>query len=223
MRIVLFGAPGSGKGTQGDLVSERYGFPRISTGDLLREAVKLGTPLGREAEVFIKAVRLVSDGIVEEMIRERIAAEDCRKGYILDGFPRTIPQAEALAEMDKARLEIVIGIEVGSETLIRRLSGRLVCSGCRTVYNTSVRPPANESACDLCGGRLERRTDDAPEVIRQRIRVYQEETEKLKDYYLRKSVYREVDGEGTIDETFRKIVRILDAVLGRGDERRVRR
>jgi len=157
------------------------------------------------------------------MIRVRIEAEDCREGYILDGFPRTIPQAEALARMDATRPEIVIGIEVRSEILVGRLSGRLVCSACRTATNTSVRTPANDVVCNLCGGRLERRTDDAPEVIRQRIKVYQEQTEPLKAYYLRKCVYREVDGEGTIDETFRRITLILDAVLGRGEERRIQR
>lgn len=223
MRVILFGAPGSGKGTQGELLSERYGFPRISTGDLLRQAVKNGTPLGKKAETFMKEGRLVSDKIVEGLIRERIAEKDCRKGYILDGFPRTIPQADALTAMDGKKREIVIGIEVPSEVLVDRLSGRRICSSCQAVYNLSLQPPQNEGLCDACRSELVQRADDKPDVIQERIRVYREETEKLKTYYLQKRAYRAVDGEGTVEDIFRKIIDILDIALGRDEESRIRR
>jgi adenylate kinase len=223
MRVILFGAPGSGKGTQGELLTERYGFPRISTGDLLRLVVKNGTPLGKKTETFMKEGRLVSDDIAEGLIRERIAEKDCRKGYILDGFPRTIPQAEALAAMDGKRREIVIGIEVPTEVLVDRLSGRRICSSCQAVYNLILQPPQNEGQCDACRSELIQRTDDRPEVIQERIRVYQEETEKLKAYYLQKKVYQQVDGGGTVEDIFQRIIHILDIALGRDEESRIRR
>ena len=211
MRIILFGAPGSGKGTQGEILGKRTGFPRISTGDLLRLAVRERTPLGLRAEAVLAAGALVSDEIVNGLVRDRIAAADCRSGYILDGFPRTVAQAEALASMDGARPEIVIGIEVDPETLVERLSGRRVCPSCQAVYNLSGQPPARPGICDVCGAALVQRPDDTAEVVRKRIEVYLRETAPLKDYYRRRSVYRAVDGLGTIDEISRAIARILDA------------
>jgi adenylate kinase len=209
MRIILLGAPGSGKGTQGDLLGKRTGFPRISTGDLLRLAVRRKTPLGLRAEAFMAQGLLVSDEVVEELVRERIAEADCRGGYILDGFPRTIPQAEALAAMDGGRPEIVIGIEVDPEILIERLSGRLVCPACQTVYNASAQPPARPGVCDACGGALVQRPDDTAEVIRKRIAVYLEQTAPLKDFYRRKNEFRAIDGRGPIEEIAAAIARIL--------------
>jgi len=223
LRIILFGAPGSGKGTQGDLVAKRYGLPRISTGELLRQAVQEGTPLGKRAEAFLKDGRLVSDEIIENLVRERIARSDCRKGYILDGFPRTIAQAEALEKIDGKRPEIVIGIEVHPEVLIRRLSERKICPSCQAVYNLSLQPPASAGLCDICQGPLVQRVDDKPDVIRERIKVYHQETEKVKDYYLRKKVYKAVTGEGLVEDIFRRIVRILDAELGTGEASRDQR
>jgi adenylate kinase len=211
VRIILFGAPGSGKGTQGEILGKRTGFPRISTGDLLRLAVRERTPLGLRAEAVLAAGALVSDEIVNGLVRDRIAAADCRSGYILDGFPRTVAQAEALASMDGARPEIVIGIEVDPETLVERLSGRRVCPSCQAVYNLSGQPPARPGICDVCGAALVQRPDDTAEVVRKRIEVYLRETAPLKDYYRRRSVYRAVDGLGTIDEISRAIARILDA------------
>jgi adenylate kinase len=149
MRVILFGAPGSGKGTQGDLITKRYGFPRISTGDLLRRAVQDRTSLGKKAEGLMKAGKLVSDEIVEELVRERISAADCRKGYILDGFPRTIAQAKALERIDGRRPEIVIGIEVRPEILFSRLTGRWVCPTCQAVYSHGVRAPRHHGLCDI--------------------------------------------------------------------------
>ncbi len=215
MRIILFGAPGSGKGTQGDLIAKRYGIPRISTGDLLRLAVRKGTPLGRKAESFMNSGRLVTDEVVEGLARERIAEPDCRPGYILDGFPRTIGQAEAMAGMAGSRPEIVIGIEVRPEVLVDRLCGRRVCASCSAVYNIHVQPPAAAGICDICGGELVRRKDDTPEVIRERIRVYHEQTESLKDYYRRKNVFHAVDGERPIAVIFQDVAGLLDAALGR--------
>jgi adenylate kinase len=215
MRIVLFGAPGSGKGTQGDLIVHRYGVPRISTGDLLRLAVAKGTPLGRKAESLMNTGRLVSDDVVIELVRERIAEPDCRTGYILDGFPRTIAQADAVAVLDGARPEVVIGIEVRPEVLVDRLCSRRTCASCQAVYNVRVKPPATEGRCDVCGGPLVERKDDTPKVIRERIRIYNELTSPLKDYYRRRNVYHAVDGERTIDEIFGDIARLLDGILGR--------
>jgi len=216
MRVILFGAPGSGKGTQGELLEKSFGFPRISTGDLLRRAVREGTPLGKQAEAFMADGRLVSDEIVQGLVRERIDSPDCGRGYILDGFPRTVAQAEAIEDMDGDRPEIVIGIEVRPEVLVRRLSGRRICPACQAVYNLTVQPPREAGVCDSCGTRLIQRPDDTPEVIRERIKVYHAQTEKLRDFYLRKDVYRAVDGERPIGEIFDELTRIVDAALGAG-------
>ena len=221
MRIVLFGAPGSGKGTQGELLAKRTGFPRISTGDLLRTAVQKRTPLGLKAEAVMKEGRLVSDEIVIGLVRERLADPDCRRGYILDGFPRTIAQAEALVSLDGKRPEIVVGIEVPADVLIDRLVGRRICSSCQAVYNLSVQPPRAKGLCDFCRGPLVQRPDDGPEVIRERIRVYHRQTESLKDHYLRLGSYRAVDGRGTIEEIFQRIVHILDEAAGTPERKTV--
>jgi adenylate kinase len=223
MRIVLMGPPGSGKGTQGDLIARHYGLPRICTGDLLRRAVQDGTPLGKRAQDLMGKGDLVSDDIVEALVRERIASQDCAGGYVLDGFPRTIGQALSLEVMDGGPPDIVIGIDVRPDTLIHRLSLRRVCSSCQAVFNAETRPSGAKDRCDACGGVLVRRQDDSPDVIRERIRVYHEQTEKLEDYYRRKNAFHNVDGEGTIEETFDKIVRILDSkVVASREGRRIR-
>lgn len=222
MRIILLGAPGSGKGTQGDLITEKYGFPRISTGDLLRQAVRERTALGKEAEALMQEGLLVSDGIVEGMVRERISSPDCRKGYILDGFPRNIPQAQALEKMDGKRPEVVIGIEIRSQVLIKRLSQRWICPDCQAVYNTNVRAPKEKGRCDACASALVQRMDDRPEVIRERIKVYQEQTEKLIQYYREKKTYQAVNGVGQPEAIFKEISGILDMELATLREARVR-
>jgi adenylate kinase len=214
MRVILLGAPGSGKGTVGELLSRSTGFPRISTGDLLREAVRDRTPLGLEAEGIMKAGGLVSDEIVTGIVRERIAAPDCAGGYILDGYPRTIAQAEALRRLDGGRPEAVLDLEVGVETLVARLSSRRVCPRCGAVYNLAGKRPRIEGVCDLCGAVLVRRPDDEPEVIRERIRVYQERTEKLRGFYKARSAYRRVDGEGRPEEVFGRASEALEALRG---------
>lgn len=213
MRIVLFGAPGSGKGTQGEILVRSTGLPRISTGDLLRQAVKDRTPLGLKAEAFMKAGELVSDGIVIGLVRERIARPDCGRGYILDGFPRTIAQAEAVRAMDPGRAELVIGLEIDPEVLVGRLCARRVCGSCQAVFNLSAQPPARPGICDACGSPLEQRTDDTPAVIRERLRVYLAQTEPLKALYRASGVFRAVSGEGTIESIAAEIGRIADTAL----------
>lgn len=223
MRIILLGSPGCGKGTQGDLIEKKYGFPKISTGDLLREADKQGTPLGKKAEVFMNRGELVSDEIVVEMIRERIADVDCRDGYILDGFPRNIPQAEALEKIDRVSPEIVIDIQIDEQSLIARLEARRICSRCGSIYNLLVRKPKRQEICDECGGPLIQREDDQPSVIKERLRVYHEKTEKLIDYYLKNKVYNRIDGRGKIEEVFQRISAVLERELARFKRNEARR
>jgi adenylate kinase len=222
MRIILLGAPGSGKGTQGDLVAKKFGFPRISTGDLLRQAVQQQTALGKAAEALMNQGLLVPDEIVEELVKDRIAGPDCRKGYILDGFPRNIPQAQALEKMDGKRPEVVIGIEAAAPILVKRLSQRWLCPECQAVYNMNVRAPKDKGRCDACHSRLIQRDDDRPEVIRERIKVYQDQTAKLIRYYREKNVYRPVNGEGTVDSIFQEIAKALEMELTKLEETRVR-
>lgn len=209
IRIILLGPPGCGKGTQGDLIGKKYGFPKISTGDLLREAVQKGTPLGKKAEVFINQGKLVSDELVIAMIKERISEEDCRGGYVLDGFPRNIPQARALEEMYGNTLEIVVDIRLDEKDLIDRLSARRICSRCSTIYNLLVKKPARLGVCDECGGLLIQREDDKPGVIKERLRIYHQETEKLIDYYQSKGIYNKIDGSGEIEGVFKRIFNLI--------------
>jgi len=210
MRIILLGPPGSGKGTQGDRITDRYGFPRISTGDLLRESVRTGTALGLEAKARMDEGLLVSDDIVVEMVRERIFSPDCRGGYVLDGFPRNISQAERLEAMESSRPETVIDIRLDDEALVDRLSARRLCSGCGAVFNTRVKKPLRDGICDRCSGVLIRRDDDEPDVIRRRLRVYHEQTEELIGRYKAKGVYKSVDGDRSMDDVFSQIASILD-------------
>jgi adenylate kinase len=189
MRIILFGPPGSGKGTQADLVEKRYGLPKVSTGDILRQAVREGTLLGRRAEAIMKQGRLVPDEIVEELVRERLARPDCRAGYLLDGFPRNLSQVKILQEIDGGRPEVVIEIDVPSEEIVARLCGRRTCSGCKAIYGPAGREPRLEGLCDDCGGSLFQRPDDKPEVIAERLRVYQEQTAPIREHYADKKVH----------------------------------
>jgi len=213
MRIILFGPPGSGKGTQGDLVEKKYGFPKISTGDLLRQAVRKQTLIGRKVEAMMNQGSLVSDDIVEELVRQRIKSPDCRRGYLLDGFPRNVAQAESLEKMDGGRQEIVIEIEIDIPILVRRLESRRVCSCCGTIYNLSLQAPKKEGRCEACGGSLFQRKDDDPDVIKERMRVYRERTEQIKGFYQAKKVYRRIDGSGTVEEVFGRLSHVLDAEL----------
>ncbi len=211
MRIVLFGAPGSGKGTLGGMIESAYGMPRISTGDLLRKAVREGTPLGRQAEGIMAAGGLVPDEIVTAIVRQRLAEPDCRAGYIMDGYPRTIAQAEALAALDGGRRELVVSFEVGLESLVERLAGRLVCPACGAVFHRTRKPPRRAGFCDACGEPLQTRPDDRAEVVRERIRVYESATAPLKAWYREHSEFRAVDGEGSAEEVFLRVAAVLDA------------
>ena len=213
MRIILIGPPGSGKGTQGDMVENAFGFPRISTGDLLRTAVAAKTPLGLKAKADMDRGELVEDNIVLNMIEDRIHDEDCREGYLLDGFPRNIAQAKMLEELDGNRPEVVLDIRVDDKILIQRLSARRICS-CGSIYNLMNKKPRSESLCDECAGELIHRDDDRPEVIEERLRVYHTQTEPLVDYYTDKGGYHPVDGARDVDAVFADVKNVLDKVLG---------
>ena len=219
MRIILLGPPGSGKGTQGDLIEKKYGFPKISSGDLLRAAVQEGTPLGKRAEAIMNRGELVRDDIVAEMIKERIARIDCQNGYILDGFPRNIAQAQKLEEIDGKRQEIVLDIQLDIQTLVQRITARRICPRCGAIYNLLIRSPKREGTCDVCEESLIQRKDDTPEVIRERLRVYQEQTELLVDYYQKKEVFYEIDGSREILTIFKDIQSILDKEIIKSREK----
>jgi adenylate kinase len=209
MRIILFGPPGSGKGTQGDLIARHTGYPKISTGDILRRAVQERTALGKKAEALMNQGKLVSDDIVEELVRERIAAPDARRGYLLDGFPRNLAQVESLESMDGGRPEVAIEVDVDRGVLVERMRKRLTCRSCGAIVNLSLMKPKVERRCDACGGELYQRPDDRPEVISQRLKLYREETEKIRAHYKAKSVYRRVDGSGSVEDVFARISEIL--------------
>ena len=208
MKIIFLGAPGAGKGTQADRLSVRLGIPTISTGAIIRSAIKDGTKMGREAKKFIDAGAFVSDEIVIGIVKERLNESDCDKGYILDGFPRSVPQAQALDNMG-VTLDKVISLEVGDEEIIDRMSGRRVCAACGKTYHVIHLPPVKEGVCDACGGELRVRTDDAPDVVRSRLEVYHSTTEPLKDYYREKGLLCIVDGADTVEETTRRTLEAL--------------
>ncbi len=213
MKIILLGAPGSGKGTQGDLVTKTYGYPRISTGDLLREAVSLGTALGHEAKAIMERGDLVADDLVVKMVEERTTKPDCAVGYILDGFPRTINQARKLDSIDQNHREVVIEIYLPDQVVVDRLSARRICSNCGTIYNLLSNIPEAENVCDVCSGKLIRRDDDMPEVIQDRLKVYHEQTEPLVDYYKAKTNYYQINGEGIIEDIFARVREVLDKAI----------
>jgi adenylate kinase len=222
MRIILLGAPGSGKGTLGEKLEGATGFPRISTGDILRRAVREGTPLGKQAAAIMAKGDLVGDEIVTGLVRERIALPDCRNGYILDGYPRTIAQAEALSGLDGGRPEIVLALEVRDETVVARLGGRRVCGACATIFNVAGRPSDQIGPCEECGGPLQQRLDDSEAVVRDRLRVYREATAPLAGYYKGRSTYHALDGEGRPEDVFRRAAAVLDAERKAAGERKAR-
>lgn len=216
--MVFLGPPGAGKGTQARALMEQLGVPQISTGDMLRRHVAEGTPLGRDAKGYMDRGALVPDGVLIGMIRERLQEKDCDRGYILDGFPRTLAQAEALAGMLQAlgsHLDAVVSLEVPEAVLVRRLAGRWTCQACASMYHVIDHPPRVAGRCDRCGGELSQREDDREETIRRRVRVYQEQTEPLIGYYERAGLLRRVEGTGRTDEVFRRICRALEAATAR--------
>lgn len=212
MRLIIFGPPGAGKGTQASRISGRHGLPHISTGDMLRAAVKEGTGLGRLAKSYMDKGELVPDDVVIGIIKERIRKTDSKDGFMLDGFPRTIPQAKALDKMlDDEGLKIgaVISIEVDDEEVVKRISGRRVCEKCGAMYHIIFDPPKNSAYCDKCDGKLYQRDDDDEDVVRNRLQVYKTQTEPLKEYYKRTGILKGAKGTGTVDEVFAEIERIL--------------
>ena len=200
MKIIFLGAPGAGKGTQAEIVSKRLGIPTISTGAIIRGAIKNGTPMGLEAKKFIEHGDLLPDNIVIEIVKERLAESDCAGGYILDGFPRTVPQAEALDKMSVA-LDKVISLEVSDETIVERMSGRRVCQGCGKTYHVVHNPSSKGDACEVCGSALSIRADDDPEVVRSRLEVYHSTTEPLKEFYSEKGNLVLVYSADSVEET----------------------
>ena len=213
MRVILLGPPGSGKGTQADLIRQNYGFPKISTGDLLRKEVEAGTELGKKVNQEMKAGRLVSDDLVLKLVENRISLADCRSGYVLDGFPRTLNQARLLEKLEANRPETAFEFKVSEQEIWRRLSGRMVCLQCGAVYNINNNRPQADGLCDLCGSKLVVREDDRPEVIRERIRLYLETIAPLIDYYSSKNVLFEINAEDTAENIFRAIKAVLDRRL----------
>ncbi len=213
MNLILLGPPGAGKGTQAKMLVETYGIPQISTGDMLREAVKNQTQLGLEAKKYMDAGQLVPDEVVIGLVKERLGRDDCAQGFMLDGFPRTVPQAEALdkvlAEMDKA-IDHVISIEVPNEELLKRLTGRRTCRNCGQGYHVVFDPPKKDGVCDKCGGELYQRDDDNEATVANRLKVYEESTKPLIDYYQAKGLLRPIDGVGAIKEIFERIKAVLD-------------
>lgn len=208
------GAPGCGKGSMADRIEKEYGYPKVSTGGLLRDAVRNGTPLGLEAASQLGKGKLVEDRIVLALLRERLEKEDCRAGYTLDGFPRNLSQAVSLKEMDGRRPEAVFDIAVDEETIVKRILSRLTCGRCDAIYNSVAKPPKNDMICDVCGGPVIRRKDDDPVVIKERMRTYHEQTEPLIAYYDKGGSLHRIDGNGTVDETYAPIRKVLDRMLG---------
>lgn len=211
MKIALFGPPGAGKGTQAAVVREKYGIPQISTGDLLRSEVREGTELGITAKGYMDRGELVPSDIVIGMLKERISKDDCSGGFILDGFPRSLPQAEALGS--NVELDAVVTIDVDESVLVKRITGRRMCK-CGATYHVVFNRPQTPDVCDECGSELYQRDDDREETILQRIDVYREQTEPLIDYYASMGILKRVDGNQEIDEISRKIIHILDTESG---------
>ena len=212
MRIIMLGAPGAGKGTQAKRIAEKYNIPHISTGDIFRENIKNGTELGNKAKAYMEAGDLVPDELVLELIMDRFEKEDCANGYVLDGFPRTIPQAEALDAALEAKgqtIDNVIDVDVPDEHIIKRMAGRRTCAHCGAIFHLEHMPPKIEGKCDQCGGHLMMREDDQPETVIARLKTYHEQTQPLKDYYGAKGLVHSVDGTQDREDVFAEVVKIL--------------
>ena len=214
MKIIMLGAPGAGKGTQAKRIAAKYGIPHISTGDIFRANIKGGTELGMKAKEYMDQGKLVPDEITIGMLLDRIHEEDCKNGYVLDGFPRTIPQAEALTDaLEKLgqKMDYAIDVDVPDENIVRRMGGRRACVGCGATYHIEYAPTKKEGICDTCGGELILRDDDKPETVQKRLDVYHEQTQPLIEYYTKAGILRTVDGTVDIDDVFQAIVDILGA------------
>lgn len=212
MKIIMLGAPGAGKGTQAKLIAEKYQIPHVSTGDIFRANIKNGTELGMEAKKYMDQGLLVPDELTVKILLDRVAKEDCKDGYVLDGFPRTIPQAQVLEEaLDKLgeKIDYAINVEVPDENIVRRMSGRRACLKCGATYHIEHVPPKAEGVCDTCGSELVLRDDDKPETVQNRLKVYHDQTQPLIDFYNTKGVLKTVDGTVDMQEVFRAITGIL--------------
>lgn len=209
MKLILLGPPGAGKGTHSESIAQKLNIPTISTGNILRAAVKNGTPVGLQAKAYMDAGKLVPDEVIIGVVAERFQEPDCANGYILDGVPRTIPQAEAL-ERAGINLDRVVSIEISDDEIVERMAGRRVCTSCGATYHVTNIPPKQAGICDKCGGTLEARADDEPEVVRTRLRVYHEETEPLKAFYSTRGLLRSVQSQPKAAETLAEIMKALE-------------
>ena len=208
MNLILLGAPGAGKGTQAEIICAKLNIPSISTGNILRAAVKEGTEMGLKAKSFMDAGALVPDEVIIGILKERLAQDDCANGFILDGVPRTIAQAEAIETMG-IRIDKVLELSVADDVIVERMSGRRVCESCGASYHMVAVPPKQEGVCDKCGGKLVQRKDDAPETVKARLEVYHKETEPLKDFYAQRGLLKPVENQPSVEETSRAILRVL--------------
>lgn len=212
MKIIMLGAPGAGKGTQAEKISDKYGIPHISTGDIFRENIRNNTELGKKAKEYMDKGALVPDELTCDLVTDRISKDDCKKGFILDGFPRTIPQAEALeAALTKSghSMDFAIDVEVPDENIVDRMSGRRACGSCSKIYHLVANPPKKEGVCDACGGELIIRDDDKPETVLKRLKVYHDQTQPLIDFYGAKGILKEIDGTRDMEVIFKEITGIL--------------
>ena len=212
MKIIMLGAPGAGKGTQAKMIAEKYGIPHVSTGDIFRANIKNGTELGMEAKKYMDQGQLVPDELTVKILLDRVAQDDCKNGYVLDGFPRTIPQAEvldkALTELGDA-IDFAIDVNVPDENIVKRMSGRRACLSCGTTYHIEHIPPKKEGICDACGSELVLRDDDKPETVKNRLDVYHKQTQPLIDFYEAKGILKSVDGTVPMEDVFAAITEIL--------------
>ena len=214
MKIIMLGAPGAGKGTQAKKIAEKYHIPHISTGDIFRANIKNGTELGKKAKTYMDQGLLVPDELTVDLVIDRVGQDDCKDGYILDGFPRTIPQAECLdAALEKRgeKVDFAINVEVPDENIVNRMSGRRACVGCGATYHIKYNPTKVDGVCDACGEKLVLRDDDKPETVQKRLGVYHDQTQPLIDYYTKSGVLEEVDGTVDMEDVFQAIVEILGA------------
>lgn len=211
MKLILLGAPGAGKGTQAEIISEKYNIPTISTGNIIRAALKKGTEMGLKAKAYIDSGRLVPDDVVIGIIKERLAQADCQNGFILDGFPRTIPQAQALDDMNFA-VDAALSLEVEDREIVKRMSGRRVCEKCGASYHTEFKKPQNDGICDACGGALVIRKDDEPDTVLDRLDIYHKQTEPLKSYYSKQGKLITVEGQSEISETTKRVISALSEI-----------
>ena len=209
MKLILLGAPGAGKGTQAEIICQKKDIPTISTGNILREALKNGTEMGLKAKTFMESGQLVPDEILIGIIKDRLAEDDCRNGFILDGFPRTIPQAEALDAMG-VEIDAVLDIEVPDEEIVSRMSGRRVCEACGSSYHVLYKQPKVEGKCDSCGGTLIQRKDDHPDTVKERLEVYHTQTEPLKEYYSNQGKLLVVHGQDEVEKTTKLVLEALE-------------